>query len=198
MDVTLNVFIAIIGLIVTIFTGIIIIWQLTDKIKKSTKNISKDVANEQIEEYDKLSRERLTQSIEMIEHKIDTKIDSLKESIASYIKEQKKLNNNSIENIQLLKASLIEAYKYDIRKVYYKLRETGEITDANKAYIDKIFPMYRSLGGNSDIEAKYKAMCEVYEKQTQEAFDEARRKKQLSAQEVLDLDFKEEIPNDLQ
>lgn len=196
MDVSLGMLIAVIGVIVTVFTGILITWQLTDKIKKSTREISKDVADKQIKEYDKLSQERFANSFKFIEQSIDNKIDSLKESIDLYIKEQRDTNISDVNSIKLLKASLIEAYKHDIRKVYYKLRETGEIDDHEKAYIDKIYPMYKALGGNSDIEAKYKAMCEVYEKCTQEAFDEARHKRNRSVKEVFDeamgLDFKEE------
>ena len=115
--------------------------------------------------------------------KADTvsKIDNLATKLDSYIAEDRQYKHQKdkefLEVVALLKSSNIESYKNDIRSIYYRLRETGEISDYDKSYIDSIFPLYTAMGGNSDIEAKYKEICEVYGKITQERFDKKREEK---------------------
>lgn len=102
--------------------------------------------------------------------KLETK--NIEKKLNQINKEHQENQKEEWASIQLLKEGLIEAYKNDIRTVYYRLRDTGEISDADKAYVDKIFPKYVAIGGNSDIQAKYEELSRVYERRTQEKFDE--------------------------
>ena len=73
----------------------------------------------------------------------------------------------------MISKALVETWKEDFRQIYYELRETGIISCSDKAYLDKIYHYYKDLGGNSDIDAKYKEICLVHSKRTQEQHDKA-------------------------
>jgi len=148
------------------------IWALISNIKKSFKSVIVEVLDKKLREHNEYinnklalqredSEKRLNVGLLNIENKIDLMSDN-------YKKDAEK--NNAAH--ELIQDALIESYKQDIRRIYYKLRETGELTDHDKAYVDKIFPLYKAIGGNSDIQAKYTEMCEVYGRRTQEKFDE--------------------------
>lgn len=136
-----------------------------DKIKQATREIK--------EGYDRELRITIEARKAELDSKLEvvnTKINDLGTGLSNNDKEQQAL-------IEKQSKAILEGYKHDIRKVYYRLRSSGAISDVDKAYVDKIYHHYRELGGNSDIEAKYKEMCEVYSRRTHEAYDKKAKKR---------------------
>lgn len=101
------------------------------------------------------------------------------------------VNNNSTvlsesmvelrENDKIFKKSLLEIYRKDIRKIYNKYLQTGELADYDKAYADVIFPLYKDMGGNHDITHKYEDMNELYAEDLKHKVRSKRKKKQEQA-----------------
>lgn len=158
-------------------TAVLSIWALLTKVKVSFKDSVSDIVSAAVRESIMQSEGRTQQLIEASEKRQIEFNMAIKKDMEEN-REQDKRNTDKLNaTIGLTQHALIEAYKQDFRDVYYKLRETGEISDHDKAYIDKIFPYYKDMGGNSDIAAKYAEICRVVERRTQEAFDEARKQK---------------------
>ena len=63
---------------------------------------------------------------------MDAKINDLGTGLSNNDKEQQAL-------IEKQSKAILEGYKHDIRKVYYRLRSSGAISDVDKAYVDKIY-----------------------------------------------------------
>lgn len=106
------------------------------------------------------------------------------------------VNNNSTvlsesmvelrENDKIFKKSLLEIYRKDIRKIYNKYLQTGELADYDKAYADVIFPLYKDMGGNHDITHKYEDMNELYAEDLKHKVRSKRKKKQEQATEKVE------------
>lgn len=172
-----------IGDIIWVITGIasflgaiLVIWNFSNKVKGSLDSNISEVVNKILEKHERDTQYQINCAVEASQKSIIKDIQSLENKLDVYVKEQRDTNRKDYESIKLLKESLIEAYKQDIRDIYYRLRSTGEISDADKSYVDKLFPKYIALGGNSDIEAKYSEICRVYETITQENYRKAREK----------------------
>jgi len=173
---TLETIIAVIAVIASFLGSILIIWNFTSKVKKSVNDSVTKLIKDNQKENDEAIDRRIACSGDSTQKIISASIKALEDKFTEFIEIQKETNRLDYESIKLLKESLVEAYKQDIRTIYYRLRDTGEITDHDKSYVDKLFPKYVALGGNSDIEAKYAEMCRVYETITQENFEKARAK----------------------
>jgi len=158
--------------ITTLLASITALWKRIEKVKavldeKLEKAVRQVVleSNQRQDERTAIMLENLKTLFKLETKNIERQLNDLKRQIDKDRKEE-------LNVLQLLKDGLIEAYKNDIRGVYYRLRDTGQINDSDKAYIDKIFPKYVAIGGNSDIQAKYEEICRVYERRTQEKYDE--------------------------
>lgn len=139
-----------------------------DKINKRIREEARVIAveaarTEQLarEQSEKRLEDLMNKKFNQIEQKLDTMIKQDKEQI----KKQDKMND-------VLQKGHIETWKNDFRSIYYNLRDTGNITDAEKSYADKIYHLYKEMGGNSDIDAKYAEMVTVFTKRLQEKHDE--------------------------
>ena len=64
---------------------------------------------------------------------------------------------------------MLEAHK--------QMRKQGFITDQDMAYVDKVYPHYKEIGGNSDISAKVAEMHRIYDLAVVEQMDVARKNK---------------------
>jgi hypothetical protein len=159
--------------VASLLTSISVIWKHINKVKKTLDDRLESVIKEVVFENNTRQDERIKLMLENLKDMFTSETKSIEKRMMSYTEEYNKNRIEELHIIGLLKEGLLEAYKNDIRSVYYRLRDTGEISDADKSYIDKIFPKYAALGGNSDIHAKYEEICRVYERRTQEKYDEA-------------------------
>lgn len=173
--------------IATVLGSITVIINFAANIKSRNKKNIKSVIDEELSCFSKETDVKVDKAFVEVHNRTNNKIDALSNKLESFIVEDKeyktKKDKELTEVLTLLKNANIEVYKNDIRKVYYNLRETGEITDYSKEYVDALFPVYKALGGNSDIEAKYTEICEFYSKVTKENFDKARAKKRTKKQD---------------
>ena len=191
ITVTVQQLVMIIGGIGALLTSISIIWKHINKVKRNLDDRLESVIKEVVIESNQRQDERTTLMLQNLKDMMTTELRVIETKLVAYANEYTKNREEELSMIQLLKDGLIEAYKNDIRTIYYTLRDTGEITDANKAYIDKIFPKYIAIGGNSDIQAKYEEISRVYERRTQEKYDETfkktRKKKVVEKVETLEV-----------
>lgn len=177
LTVTVNQIVAGFVAVATLLTSITIIWRHINKLKRSFDDKLEKAIKEVVTGSNNRQDERTALMLENLKTLFTSEIRQIENKIMQYAESYNKDKQEEQAMINLLKESLIEAYKNDIRTVYYKLRDTGEILDADKSYVDKIFPKYIAIGGNSDISAKYEEICRVYERRTQEKYDEAFEKK---------------------
>lgn len=176
ITVTVQQIVMIVVGIATIITSLSVIWKHINKVKKNLDERLEKVIKEVVLDSNQRQDERTQLMLQNLKDMFSTELKVIETKLVAYANEHAKDKQEEWSIIQLLKEGLIEAYKNDIRTIYYKLRDTGEITDADKAYIDKIFPKYVAIGGNSDITAKYEEISRVYERRTQEKYDETFKK----------------------
>jgi hypothetical protein len=162
------------GFVAGVLSSILIIWAFSDKYKKARKSNVEEIIKDALDRYDTAIEKRMDKADVAVQREITKDIQALSCKLDKFIDKVEKNSKMDHEYHELYSESLIELYKKQIRDIYYNLRETGVIADKDKAYVDKIYPRYKALGGNSDIEAKYSEMCSVHEKTTQEAYDKAR------------------------
>jgi len=155
-----------------LFSSITTLWKRINKVKASFDDKLEKAIRQVVLESNQRQDERTAIMLENLKTMFKLETKNIEKRLNALNEEYKNSQKEEWASIQLLKEALIEAYKNDVRTVYYKLRDTGEITDSDKAYIDKIFPKYVAIGGNSDIQAKYEEISRVYERRTQEKFDE--------------------------
>lgn len=164
--------ILVVGGIASLITSITVIANFTKKIKNSLVTTVEDIVKVKLEENNKHQSEKLELILQNLDDKNSYTIQDISKKLDLIIKQTVSDKESSTEEIKLLKQSLMEVYKQEIRVIYYSLRETGFISDHDKAYVDKVMPLYRAIGGNSDIEAKYAEMVSVSQRRTQEKYDE--------------------------
>lgn len=190
-----------VSILAAFLTSLAVIFKYISKAKKTVEERAYAAIDKAVADRDKMQDEKTRVLLTSLKESISLDIKCLENSLKAYTDQYTKDKHEEWAVIQLLKESLIEAYKNDIRKIYYKLRDTGEITDYDKAYIDKIFPKYTAIGGNSDIRAKYEEICRVYERRTHEAYDEAyeknKGKKKKTAKKVVQEEVKEKLEESL-
>jgi len=172
ITVTVQQIVMIVVGIATIITSLSVIWKHINKVKKNLDDRLEKVIKEVVLDSNKRQDERTQLMLQNLKDMFSTEMKVIETKVVAYADQYAKDKQEEWSMIQLLKEGLIEAYKNDIRTIYYKLRDTGEIADADKAYIDKIFSKYVAIGGNSDIQAKYEEISRVYERRTQEKYDE--------------------------
>jgi hypothetical protein len=177
-------------------SAVLAIWTLLTRVKSSFKDIVTEIVGRVVKENIADSEGRTQKSIEASERRQIEALSGLKIEIEANRQDDLRDKKEAIAAQQLTQHALVEAYKQDFRDIYYILRETGEISDHDKAYIDKIYPYYKQLGGNSDIAAKYEEICRVVDRRTQEAFDKARAKKRKKALPELQTLEAEEVGDD--
>lgn len=138
---------------------------VNERIRREAKEVAIEEANKErsMRESELKNMETvITQALQSMDNKLDNIVKTQKEQI----KKQDRQN-------KLLQSGHIETWKNDIRTIYYNLRDTGTISDVEKSYVDKIYHLYKEMGGNSDIDAKYSEMVSVYTRRIREAVDEA-------------------------
>lgn len=187
-----------VSILAAFLTSLAVIFKYINKAKKTVEERAYVAIDKVVADRDKMQDEKTRVLLTSLKESISLDIKCLENSLKAYTDQYTNDKREEWAVIQLLKESLIEAYKNDIRKIYYKLRDTGEITDYDKAYIDKIFPKYTAIGGNSDIRAKYEEICRVYERRTHEAYDEAYEKNKGKSKKTVKKAVKEEVKEKLE
>jgi len=190
-----------VSILAAFLTSLTVIFKYINKAKKTVEERAYVAIDKVVADRDKMQDEKTSVLLTSLKESISLDIKRIENSLKAYTDQYTKDKREEWAVIQLLKDSLIEAYKNDIRTIYYNLRDTGEITDHDKAYIDKIFPKYIAIGGNSDIRAKYEEICRVYERRTHEAYDEAyeksKGKKKKTTKKVVKEEVKEKLEESL-
>lgn len=158
--------------IAALLTSIAALWKRIDRVKKGFDDKLENAIKQVVLESNQRQDERTAIMLENLKAMFKLETKNIEKRLNDFNKDYQQNQKEEWSVIELLKESLIEAYKNDIRTVYHQLRDTGQISDADKAYVDKIFPKYVAIGGNSDIQAKYEELSRVYERRTQEKFDE--------------------------
>lgn len=166
--------------VANLITSITVILKASRKVTDTFEAKIKDIAR-------KVTVEELTVTLDFYQQSLNNLRDSVykalddtravflrgNKELKAYIeksnREQKKLN-------KALQQGHLETWKNDIRNVYFTLRDTGTLNDHEKSYVDKIYHIYKELDGNSDIDAKYKEICDVYSIRTHEKYEEAYEK----------------------
>ena len=171
-SVTVEQITAAIVAVAALMTSITALWKRIDKVKAGFDDKLENAIKQVVLESNQRQDERTAIMLENLKSMFKLETKNIEKRLNEFSTEYQQNQKEEWASIQLLKEGLIEAYKNDIRTVYYRLRDTGEISDADKAYVDKIFPKYVAIGGNSDIQAKYEELSRVYERRTQEKFDE--------------------------
>lgn len=162
----------------TVAGAILSTWTLTARVnRKLEMKIDKQI-DEKFEKKQKEIEKEMRHEIEKLGKDLLNEIKAIDLKISNHFKMQAELHRTAEQEVELLKSSVLEAYKRSIRDVYYRLRQTGEISDVDMSYVDSIYPKYKALGGNSDIHAKYDEMRDVYSELTRQRFAEAREKAQ--------------------
>lgn len=194
---TTNQIVTLIVTVASVITAILVIWNFAKRIKKFFQELITNLVINVLDNNNKQIDEKIRDTMENIKERTSFEISLLNDKFDSFIKDYKNRNNIEDAERKLMKEALVEAYKQDIRKIYYKLRETGELSDHDKAYVDKIFPLYKAIGGNSDIQAKYTEMSRVYEKRTQEKYDEVYKARKSTRRKKIAEEPKEELDDNI-
>lgn len=151
-------------------------WNLTEK----TNNKLLNKINTQIEESllrnNAIQEKEVKLLLDVVSMEFLLKLETVKDEIEQLKVEQKAHNKKVNKVITAQTHALLEAFKNDIRNIYFTLRETGRLDDVDKSYVDKIYHFYKELGGNSDIHAKVGELNRIYESQTLEAIEKAKSK----------------------
>lgn len=171
---TIEVALAIVASLLTI---ILSVWAIISRTNKHTRSIVEEIVEKALTKNNEEQHAWNARENEILREDITKDLSAVVDRFESCTAAQQKTNKKDYEAIMLLKGSVINSYKRDIRKIYYKFKNTGEISDHDKAYVDEIFPKYEALGGNSDIKAKYKEIQDFYTILLKEKFEEARKNK---------------------
>ena len=171
-------------LIGSISGALLSIWALFERIqKKLLKGITNQI-DEAIEKNNKELIEYFKEHVENVTILTIRDIDSLKE-IVDYNNDLliEKLKNFS-ELSSIRQHIILEVVKQYFREIHKTVRITGEIDDEKMSFLDSLFPYYKELGGNSDIEAKYREIRSVYEKRIAEVTDSASKRRRERKQQL--------------
>lgn len=164
----------------SVASAILAIWALMERLSKKFYKIVDDQIERSLSNYEELQEQKFLRLIEKIALEFNHKVDCLAEDFNEYMHSQEIRQAKEDEQSKVVKASLIAIYKQEIRDIYYTLRDVGTISDQDKEYIDRIYPLYYALGGNSDITQKIGEIQRVIERRTQEAFDKALEESQIN------------------
>lgn len=172
-----------INLILVIASVITALTVIVHFIKKSNDTVSvrirteaKEVATQEV----LMERALREQNLSKLEERLSNRFNSLEDKLDKLIEHNVQQTEQQDRTNYLLQQGHIETWKNDIRTVYYNLRDSGSISDAEKSYVDKIYHLYKEMGGNSDIDAKYNEMVSVYKKRLSEVYDEAYKNKKVT------------------
>jgi len=152
------------------------IWILLSRFNKSLDSKIEKVVAPMIDKSEERMRTMMDDKDESSNKDVLHSRKELSSNFDKYVVKQKEYNQHDVERLKVLEQSLIESYKKQIRNIYYRVRNDGFIKDEEMAYLQKIFPYYKAMGGNSDIEAKYDELNRLYSEVTQEKFRKAREK----------------------
>ncbi len=157
-------------------TAVLAIWALQSRFNRSFEEKIKKTVDPMIKKSEdnmiKLMEEKDSSSNKDVLHELK----ALSARFEEYAAKQNKYNEIDVKRFRILEQGLVEAYKKQIRNVYYSARDNGVIRDSEMAYIQKIYPYYKAMGGNSDVKAKVDELNKVYSEVLQEKFKEAREK----------------------
>lgn len=171
-------------LIGSISGALLSIWALFERIqKKLLKGITNQI-DEAIEKNNKELIEYFKEHVENVTILTIREIDSLKEIVDSNndLLIEKLKNFSKLSSIR--QHIILEVVKQYFREIHKTVRITGEIDDEKMSFLDSLFPYYKELGGNSDIEAKYREIRSVYEKRIAEVTDSASKRRRERKQQL--------------
>lgn len=155
---------------------------------KTTENKIRKIAKKEVDEESEKQTATQDRMFKQFRDMLYKAVDDSSKIVAYEIKEMRKDMNKHMQEQKtkndVLTQGHIELYKKDIRDIYFHLRHTGEITDDEKTYTDKIYQVYKELGGNSDIDAKYQEVCDVYSQITFEKYAKMRQQENIEQQKL--------------
>lgn len=191
--------IAVASAIAVIIGAIMAVWNFTRKIKDSIKEITGEVVEKALENNNKVQGAEFDLKLKHQSELLSKDINEVNIRLNSFTDEQKELHKISEARDNLTRHALVESYKRDIRAIHKKLKATGTISEIDKSYVDKIYPLYRDLGGNSDIAQKVAEINEVYMVVMKENYEKKRkiRKKTNNVDDIIeDLEISTEEKGD--
>lgn len=157
-------------------SAILAIWKLTEKANHKLLNRINAQIEESLLRNNAIQEKEVKLLLDVISMEFLLKLETVKDEIEQ-LKVEQKAHNMKVSKVTTAQTNaLLEAFKNDIRNIYFTLRETGRLDDVDKSYVDKIYHYYKELGGNSDIHAKVGELNRIYESQTLEAIEKAKRK----------------------
>jgi hypothetical protein len=171
-------------LIGSISGALLSIWALFERIQKK---LLKGITNQIEEAIDKNNKELIEyfkEHVESVTILTIREIDSLKEIVDTNndLLIEKLKNFSKLSSIR--QHIILEVVKQYFREIHKTVRITGEIDDEKMSFLDSLFPYYKELGGNSDIEAKYREIRSVYEKRIAEVTDSASKRRRERKQQL--------------
>lgn len=175
MDTVGNILIAVVA-IGALAAAILQTWNLTDKADNKLLNKINTQIEESLLRNNAIQEKEVKLLLDVLSMEFLLKLETVKDEIEQ-LKVEQKAHNKKVDKVTTAQTNaLLEAFKNDIRNIYFTLRETGRLDDVDKSYVDKIYHYYKELGGNSDIHAKVGEMNRIYESQTLEAIEKAKSK----------------------
>ena len=184
-------------------SSILVIWNFIEKAKKSFTHVVNEHIDKALDKNNSNQETLVRTLIEASEVKQQTLIESSRKEQLAYLeglKEAATIQKNiqdkrDSETDHLFKAIIalhMEQIKKHIREAHAKMRKEGLISDYDMAYIDKIYPHYRELGGNSDISGRVSEMHRIHDLTIVEQMDTKRKRKYNKQNKDKDLSNPEE------
>lgn len=167
-------------------SSILVIWNFIEKAKKSFTQVVNEHIDKALDKNNSNQETLVRTLIEASEIKQQTLVESIRKEQLAYLEGLKEASNiqkeiqdkRDAETDHLFKAIIalhMEQIKKHIREAHAKMRKEGLISDYDMTYIEKIYPHYIELGGNSDIKSKVVELREVYKEAISEVVAEARQ-----------------------
>lgn len=157
-------------------SAILTIWKLIEKANNKLLCRIDAQIEESLLKNNAIQEKEVKLLLDVVSMEFLLKLETVKDQIEQLRVEQK-AHNEKVNKVTTAQTNaLLEAFKNDIRNIYFTLRETGRLDDVDKSYVDKIYHYYKELGGNSDIHAKVGELNRIYESQTLEAIEKAKSK----------------------
>ncbi len=152
--------------------AVLSIWALLDRVSKKFSNIVDTKINATLEKNNKIQEKQIQMLFEAAEKAQEIKFKSISEEIAQFKEEQHLFNTGQDALTRSQTEAILETFAQDIRDIHDNLRRTGIISEADKAYVDRIYPHYIILGGKNGIHTMVKEIQDVYTRRAQEAYDD--------------------------
>lgn len=159
--------------------AVLSIWALLDRVSKKFSNIVDIKVNATFEKNSKIQEKQIQTLFEAAEKVQENKFKSISADIAQFKEEQQLFNTGQDALTRSQTEAILETFAQDIRDIHDNLRRTGSISEADKTYVDRIYPHYIILGGKNGVHNMVKEINDVYTRRAQEAYDDKAKRSQI-------------------